>query len=133
LPAAAGIGNADMFYTEDSGTYFVSTRDAIQDGNWAHQHMTDAENLIAATRDHTRKLSDQRIDLPRGEPHYSAHNVWNANVPGSTVFMPVANVAEQLLGFMFIVLGSGYTIWDDVHGRPAGDLDDRGDSGVDQW
>lgn len=130
LPAAAGIGNTDMFYTEDSGTYFVSTRDAINDGNWAHERMTEAERLIAATRDHTTRLSDKRIELPRGEPHYSAHNAWNANVPGSTVFMPVANVAEQLLGFMFIVLGSGYTIWDDQHGRPAGALEPFFKSGL---
>ena len=122
-PSAAGIGNADMFYTEDGGTYFVSTRDANTDGNWAHDRLSDAERLIAAVKDKTRKLSDTRVDLPRGEPHYSAHNVWNANVPGSTVFMPVANVSEQLLGFLFIVAGSGYTVWDDANGRPAGDLD----------
>ena len=130
LPTAAGIGNADLFYTEDSGTYFVSTRDANTDGNWAHERLSEPERVIGAVAGHTRKLSDKRVELPRGEPHYSAHNVWNANVPGSTVFIPVANVAEQLLGFMFIVLGSGYTIWDDQHGRPAGDLEPFFKSGL---
>lgn len=129
-PAAAGIGNCDMFYTEDSGTYFVSTRDAIEDGNWAHDRLSDAERLIAGVKDRTRRLSDQRVELPRGEPHYSAHNLWNANVPGSTVFMPVANVSEELIGFLFIVAGSGYTVFDDLHGRPAGELEPYFKSGL---
>ena len=129
-PSAAGIGNVDMFYTEASGTYFVSTRDASTDGNWGHDRLSDAERLIGAVKDKTRRLSDTRIELPRGEPHYSAHNVWNANVPGSTVFMPVANVSEELMGFLFIVAGSGYTVWDDHHGRAAGDLEPFFKSGL---
>ena len=123
FPSAAGIGNADLFYTEDSGAYFVSTRDAGTDGTWADARMSDAERLIATVKTHTRQLSDKRVELPRGEPNYSAHNNWNANVPGSTVFIPIANVSEELLGFLFIVAGSGYTVWDDRAGRPAGDLD----------
>lgn len=129
-PAAAGIGNVDMFYTEDDGTYFVSTRDASNDGNWGADRLSDAERLINAVKDKTRKLSDTRVELPRAEPHYSAHNVWNANVPGSTVFIPVANVSEELMGFLFIVAGSGYTVWDDRHGRPAGELDPFHKSGL---
>jgi len=130
FPSAAGIGNADLFYTEDGGTYFVSTRDAT-DGNWGTDaRLTDAEKLIATVRAHTRQLTDTRVALPRGEPHYSAHNDWNSNVPGSTVFIPVANVSEELLGFLFIVAGSGYTVWDDVNGRPAGELDGYFKSGL---
>ncbi len=123
LPSAAGIGNADMFYTEDSGTYFVSTRDAVSDGNWSHEDLSTPRRLIATVNSHTRKLSDQRVDLPRSEPNFSAHNYWNANVPGSTLFVPVANVSEQFLGFLFIALGSGYNVWDDQKGAPAGDLE----------
>ncbi len=130
MPAAAGIGNADMFYTEDSGTYFVSTRDAGADGSWAKEGMSDAERLIATVSAHTRKLSDKRVELPRGEPNYSAHNNWNSNTPGTTVFMPIANVSEELLGFLFIVAGSGYTVFDDRHGKPAGDLEPYFKSGL---
>jgi hypothetical protein len=129
-PSAAGFGNVDLFYTQDDGTYFVSTRDAVHDGNWAPEKLSDAERLISTVKAHTQKLSDTRVDLPRGEPHYSAHNVWNANVAGSTVFIPVANISEQLLGFLFIAAGSGYTIWDDRHSKPAGALDAYFKSGL---
>jgi hypothetical protein len=124
LPAAAGIGNADMFYTEDSGTYFVSTRNGPGDTNWAREKMSAAEQLVATVKAHTRQLSDKRIDPPRAAPHYSEHNLWNGNTPGSTLFMPVANVSEQLLDFLFIVAGAGYLIVDDLKGAPAGELDE---------
>ena len=130
LPTAAGIGNTDLFYTEDSGTYFVSTRDAVEEGNWAYEKMRSSERLIATIDQYTTRLSEQRIDLPRRGPHYSEHNIWNANVPGSTVFIPVANISEQLLGFLFIIVNSGYTVWDDFRGQPAGELDKFFDSGL---
>ena len=123
FPTAAGIGNTELFYTDDEGTYFVSTRDADGDGNWRDQQMRDSEKLIKTTRHFTRKIANERINLPRKSPHFSAHNVWNANVPGSSLFIPVANISEQLIGFLFIVVASGYTVWDDTEGKPAGALE----------
>jgi hypothetical protein len=119
-PSAAGIGNAELIYTQDDGTYFVSTRDAGGDGNWGTQALGSAAHLIATVGRRTRKLSSERVSLPRHGPHLSEHNTWNANVAGSTLFVPIANVSEQLLGFMFVILGAGYTIWDDFNGRPLG-------------
>ncbi len=131
LPGAAGVGNADLFYTQDDGTYYVSTRDASGDGNWATKgRLSAAESLIETVQAHTRKLSDKRIAPPRSAPHYSDHNVWNGNTPGSTLFIPVGNVSEQLLDFLFIVAGSGFTVMDDLHGRPAGALEPFMKSGL---
>lgn len=122
FPVAAGIGNTDMFYTQDDGTYYVSTRDAGAGGSWAGRTLSEAETLIATVDTHTHKLSDQRIDPPRDAPHYSSHNLWNGNAPGSTLFIPAANVSEQFLDFLFVVAESGYTTFDDMRGQPAGDL-----------
>ena len=130
FPVAAGIGNTDMFYTQDDGTYYVSTRDGVSEGNWADKKLSQAESLIATVKAHTRQLSDKRIDPPRAAPHYSEHNLWNGNTPGSTLFIPVGNVSEQLLDFLFIVAGSGYTVIDDMHARPAGALDPYFKSGL---
>ena len=122
LPTAAGIGGTDLFYTEDSGSYFVTTRDAVNDGSWAPERVGTSAALIETVKAHTRRLSHERVALPRHGPHYSEHNTWNANVPGSTVFIPAANVSEQLLGFLFIIANSGYTVWDDRGGQSAGNL-----------
>lgn len=123
IPGAAGIGNAELLYTQDDGTYFVNTRDAGRDGNWHDDNFSSAQHLIDAVARRTTKLNDRRVELPRHGPHYSEHNTWNANVPGSTLFIPVANVSEQLLGFLFVVCGAGYTVWDDLQGRPVGEVD----------
>lgn len=130
FPVAAGIGNTDLFYTQDDGTYYVSTRDANGEANWADANMSEAEHLVATVKAHTRQLSDERIDPPRQAPHYSAHNFWNGNTPGSTLFIPVGNVSEQLLDFLFIACGSGYIVVDDLNGRPAGNLKPFVEAGV---
>ena len=130
LPTAAGIGNTELFYTDDRGTYFVSTRDVDGNINWRDQQMRDSQRLIETTRTLTKKVSEQRIELPRKAPHFSAHNLWNANVPGSSLFIPVANISEQLIGFLFIIAAAGYTVWDDAEGKPAGNLGKFFDQGL---
>jgi hypothetical protein len=49
-------------------------------------------------------------------------NFWMANAKGSTLFMPMGDVSEQLLGILAIFLANGYVIKDDMAKRPAGDL-----------
>jgi hypothetical protein len=49
-------------------------------------------------------------------------NLWMANAPGSTLFMPVADASEQVLSLMAMFAGNGYLIMDDQEKRPAGDL-----------
>ena len=123
VPTGAGIGTAELIYTDDSGTFFVSSRDAGGDEPDPRPGRDGAAALVERCRRRTRRLSDGRIELPRTSPHYSDHNVWNANVPGSTLFVPVTDVAQQLLGFLFVLVGGGFLIWDDLARRPAGELD----------
>ena len=64
--------------------------------------------------DHTKKLSNKRIQLNRDGTNFSAHNIWNGNKEGSTLYIPVTNVAEQLIAMLFIVVESGYVVYDDL-------------------
>jgi len=130
FPSAAGIGNVDLFYTDDSGTYFVSTKDSDGEETWANEKLSTAELLIKEVGGRTTQISNSRIAPPRAAPHYSAHNLWNGNTEGSTLFIPAANVSEQLLAFLFIIVGSGYTVVDDLKQRNAGSLDKFLDSGL---
>lgn len=50
-------------------------------------------------------------------PHVSEHNLWNANVPGSTLFMLMATSVSRRLA---ILAGNGYALYDDLAKRPAG-------------
>ena len=123
FPTAAGIGTVEIFYTDDHGTYLVKTRDAGASQLRECEGPSDTERLLRRCRDATVKLFDGRLALPIEPPHVSEHNLWNANFTGSTLFMPVADVGQQLLAFLAIMTTSGYTLYDDLAKRPAGRLE----------
>jgi hypothetical protein len=123
-PTAAGLGTPALLSTDDDGTYLTSTRDTQPhtvtevDGNPA----SAAERILEACRAHTTRLSDTRLDLPAASPHMLEPNFWMANQPGSTLFLPIGDASEQVLGFMAMAIANGNLPFDDQAGRPAGDL-----------
>ena len=122
-PTAAGIGTPVLFFTDDDGTYVTNTRDvnptSIREFEGGE---SDAEHLMAVCRKHTTQLSHERLDLPAAPPHMLPPNPWMANAPGSTLFMPMGDASEQMLGFLAMVIANGGFIMDDQAKRPAGDL-----------
>ncbi|MFC6993917.1 hypothetical protein ACFQH3_20700 [Haladaptatus sp. GCM10025707] len=122
-PTAAGIGTPVLFYTDDDGTYVTNTRDVNPDrARELNDIDNDAEQIIAVSREQTEQLSDSRLDLPAAPGHILEPNHWWANSPGSTLFMPVADASEQMLGLLSLFVENGYLIADDDVGEPAGDL-----------
>lgn len=122
-PTAGGFGTPTMLMTDDEGTYLVNTRDVEPERLREFDGLEDdAERIVAVARAHTVKLSDARLDLPSAPPHMLEPNLWMANRPGSTLFMPIADAAEQVLALMAMVIGNGNVIVDDEAGRPAGEL-----------
>ena len=124
VPTAAGIGTPVLFATDDSGTYLTNTRDALPDR--APDAPLDRDGaldaMVESARAHTVKLSSHRLDLPAAAPHMLPPNFWMANAPGSTLFMPVGDASEQVLGLMAMALANGNVLVDDVAGCSAGDL-----------
>jgi hypothetical protein len=122
-PTAAGFGTPVLFSTDDEGTYLTNTRDHRPSP--LHDHSGDAETVdqvLDVVRACTTKLSDERLDLPRESPHMLPPNVWMANSPGSTMFVPVADASEELLGLLTMALANGSLPVDTAAQRPAGDL-----------
>jgi len=123
IPTAAGIGTPVLFHTNDEGTYLTNTRDARPSKLREMEAVEDdAERILAVCRKHTVRLSGERLDLPPARGHMMEPNFWMANAEGSTLFIPVGDVTEQLLGIMAIFLANGYVIMDDRAKRPAGEL-----------
>jgi hypothetical protein len=122
-PTAAGFGTPVLFLTDDDGTYLTDTRDRTPDAVREFDGgVDDARDILARCRRSTTRLSDARLDLPSRPPHMLPPNLWMANAPGSTLFMPVGDASEQVLGLMTMALANGSLIMDDQAGRPAGDL-----------
>lgn len=123
-PTAAGIGTPVLLATDDSGTYLTNTRDVRPEPSAETPADPDAalDAMVETVRANTVQLSARRLDLPAAPPHMLEPNLWMANAPGSTLFMPVGDASEQVLGLMAMALANGSVLVDDATGRPAGDL-----------
>jgi hypothetical protein len=122
-PSAGGFGTPAMLFTNDTGTFITNTRNVIPTTiNEAGEDFSDVERIIAICKENTTKLSDTRLDLPAEPPHMLEPNLWMANAPGSTLFMPIADASEQMLSFMALTMSNGNVIMDDEAKKPAGNL-----------
>ncbi|BBA99006.1 hypothetical protein RVR_5453 [Actinacidiphila reveromycinica] len=148
FPSAAGFHTTEFFFTDDSGTYFLSSRDAApagevpvgaapvegsaegpddgpDDGPYgAEGDRLDVDRWLNATTARYRRLSPERLWLPREEPYVEGHNTWIANHPGSLLVIPVADLAQHLIANLAFFLQNGYGVYDDVNGRPLPGADD---------
>lgn len=128
-PSSCNNQGTELFYTNDSGTYLVKVRDmvpdqgAVQIFEQARSAEEKAEQIISLVDRSKVKLSDHRADLPKGMPGLFDFNAWNANKPGTTLFIPVTNVTIEYINLLFLFTSSkyGFKIVDELHGgRPAG-------------
>ena len=106
-PSAASICTSEVFYTDDSGIYVVRTRDITPEKLREFDKGDDVARIIGISQAATTQLSKERLSLPPEPPHYDEHNVWNSNRPGSTLFMPVGDVGQQLLSFLAMYVSNG--------------------------
>ncbi len=116
FPSAAGFATAELFFTDDSGVYFMSTRDAPNLLVVGNEGEPDIAAWLEAHRGRIRKLADGRLSLPARFPHIEGHNHWVANRPGTLFAMPVADLAQYQLANLCYYLQNGYAVYDDVHG-----------------
>ena len=111
--SAAGIHTRELFFTDDSGTYVFATRDEPALVQAAADGSVDVAQWLAAHRRCIHKLGDQRLQLPPSA--MDAHNNWCANVAGSTLLIPVADLAQHLIGVLCFMVQNGGCLYDNVH------------------
>ena len=116
FPSAAGFHTAELFFTDDSGTYFFPTRDAGALVDPEIEEVTP-ELMVERHRERLRPLSDRRINLPPQEPYMEGHNTWCVNVPGSLLVIPVADIAQHSIAGLCFLGQNGYCVYDDVNDR----------------
>lgn len=122
-PTAAGIGSPVLLYTDDSGIYLTNTRDVQPEEMLAYKgHAHEAERIMTVCQEYTTQIADARLDIPATPPHMLEPNLWMVNTPGSTLFMPVTDLSEEMMGLLGIAVGHGYMTVDPETGKPAGNL-----------
>jgi hypothetical protein len=113
FPSAAGWTTSEIFYTDDNGTYFFPTRDFhppqdIMDGK------VDLQQFLAAHKQRIQKLSNNRLYIPKEEPYMEGHNTWIANHEGSTMVIPIGDLAQHTLSTILYYAVNHFAIFDDI-------------------
>lgn len=121
FPSAAGFHTTEFFFTDDTGSYFLPTRDMAPVAGPGDD--IDMHAYLAAHKSRIVKLSDGRLNTPRVPQHMEMHNEWCANVPGSTLVIPVADLAQHMILVLCYLVQNGTCIFDDVNGQPIPGLD----------
>lgn len=119
-----GSHSTELLYFNDEGSYLVRLKDACADRMRAYATDDDRDTLLDNFRAHRVKILDHRPEHPRSYPAMLSFNIWDSNIPGSTVFLPVINNTWQYINGLLLVCGwadGGAYIVDDMNGmRPAG-------------
>jgi hypothetical protein len=120
FPSAAGFHTTQFFFTDESGTYYLPTRDAVLDTQLNTDTFNsgdDGQDALNSLLARIVRISDERIYLPREQPYFEGHNTWIGNAPGSLLVIPVADLAQQTLLNMAFFAQNGYALYDDIHDR----------------
>src|SRR5690606_23858274 len=114
FPSAAGFHTTEFFYTDDDGVYFLPTRDAPALAPPDADGATDLNAYLRAHKARIHKLKDERLHIPYTPQHIEMHNPWCANVPGSTLIIPVADLAQHHLLNLCYLVQNGACLYDDI-------------------
>jgi len=120
FPSAAGFHTTQFFFTDDSGTYFLPTRDDVLDQQLdinTFESDDAVENALNSVLARAVRVSEERLYLPREQPYFEGHNTWIGNWPGSLLVIPVADLAQQTLLNIAFFSQNGYVIYDDINDR----------------
>jgi hypothetical protein len=122
-PTAAGLGTPALFFTDDNGSYVTQTRDIQPRAMQIGRESDAVESLLGVVEAATSLVSPGRLDVPSAPPHILPPNLWWANKPGSTLFMPVGDASEEFLGILALMMRHGVMLVDHETGEPAGNLE----------
>lgn len=127
FPSPCNNQGTELFFTNDDGTYYVDVPALVPSPDEIAVDPADHEASLARMVDLYRrarvKIGDGRAELPTGPPGLFAFNAWNANQPGTTLFIPITDMTVEYLNVLFVYLDATQrvTLVDETNGRrPAG-------------
>jgi hypothetical protein len=118
FPSAAGFHTSEIFYTDDKGVYFFPTRDMNAASAKTANGETDLNAYLDQHKSRIVKLADGRLNTPGLPQHMEVHNDWCANVAGSTLIIPVADLAQHMILNLCYLVQNGACVYDDISKKP---------------
>jgi hypothetical protein len=117
FPSAAGFHTSELFFTDDEGVYIFETRDSPALAKRSENGLFHLEELLKTHRARKRKIADKRLKIPPETPYVEAHNTWVGNHRGSTLIIPVADLAQHVLAGLCYYTQNGVCFYNDIHGE----------------
>ena len=139
-PSAVGAHRTQLFFTNDDGLFLYQGTKHKMSKMKEYETKEDRNKIRGFYDEYTVKISEGRFDLPQAEPGLFAHNLWVTNTPGSTLFMPVTDVSQDLIRLMVNMCDSkggarysktgGYYIVDERKGMRAAGCEKWAENGL---
>jgi len=111
-----------LFFTNDDGVYYYracETDEVVPAQRMRIRSDDDREKILSDYRRNVKKLKRGRIDIPRDAIGSAFESM--VNLPGTTLFMPVADTTREYINLLFTGLAQfRWQLWDEVADRPAG-------------
>jgi hypothetical protein len=128
--SACGSHGTELFFTNDEGTYMVKFRDKMPSAIQEFETLDDREKIIQVFRSNTEKIGDGRLQVPMEAGITQPFNWWNANQPGSTLFMPISDLTWEYINVLMLLMDepNSYYPYDDINGNaePLKEWADKG-------
>jgi hypothetical protein len=127
-PSACSNHGTELFWSNDDGLWWLDIFKMVPEpgeiSTLSGKGLDEqAEFIVDLYRRAKVKLHDGRAPLPTDLPGLFDFNRWNANKPGTTLFIPVTNMTMEYINVLFIYLARsyGFNIIDERQGgRSAG-------------
>jgi hypothetical protein len=127
-PSSCSNHGTELFFTNDQGTWFLDMWNLMpEDGEVSTLQgkpiEAQVEWILNLVRGAKKQLSPERAQMPTGLPGLFVFNHWNANKPGTTLFLPVSNMTLEYINLLFIYFSPEYrfTLVDETNGyAPCG-------------
>ena len=112
-PSSCSNHGTELFFTNDEGTYFLDMWKLMPEPGELSTLSgkpleAQVEWILETTRRAKIQIEPGRAQLPTGLPGLFVFNHWNANQPGTTLFIPVSNMTLEYINLLFIYLSPEY-------------------------
>jgi len=123
-PSPCASHDTELFFWNDEGTYVMKLHETTPDELLLYETQDDRDQILEFHRKCAVKLFDGRPQYPHSYPTMLPFNIPTSDIPGSTIFLPVADTTFELINVLLLMCGwpdGGITLVDPENGnRPAG-------------
>jgi len=124
IASADAVHGTTLLMLNDEGSYLVKGPQGLPAAEFLKLNQLARNRQIEALFQRLRvRLHGCRVEIPREVPHMPPFNKWSANVPGSTYFLPVADLTALYINLLLACFSEeiGYFILDERNSwKPAG-------------